>query len=494
MNKLFLGIIALLSIFFVACKISSPSVKVPQRDETLGEIEGTIVFNPRTGGYDTLYTRNNRIDTVSWRPAPSKTTPPIGETSTTSTAPTKPNNTNSNNTIPIDYAKNNMPTNIKAPAGTKMKSSYNLTYLLPFFTDKYSDLDKELYEKSAWAMHFYAGAQMALDTLSTENINLKIGVLDTRASENQMALALASEYAQNADLLIGTETNATVKLAADFAKLNKKVMISPYNPSADLVYDNPQFVQINPSLRTNCEAIVRHLRKKYRPEQVVVICRDKTNEREALQYLQNENIRLSTGSTTRFREMIIDEKAGMVAVDIKGSMTSENMVYIVPIWGQNTETFVYSLLNKINTNKGKRNVTVYGMPQWASFQVNGYDAFEPLNVHITQPAFIDKLGNAAAKGFAINYYNTYNAAPNDEAYMGYDLTLYAGRMLHRYGTKFNEVLDQVPFTGLHTSFNFERERSNTATYNDAKVNFDRFANKYVNILKFEQGSFNLIKE
>ncbi len=500
MRNLFLLLITSFSIFWVACGTTKPVVKPQQKDETLGEIQSTIVFNPKTGKYDTILVRNNKIDTVNWKPAPPKTTPPIGgtkpNTNSGSTKPTtNPNigsTTSTTSSNPSDYGKNGMPLFVKAPKGTKMKQSYNLTYLLPFFTDKFSEYDKDIYEKSLWALNFYAGAKMALDTLSDEGINLKVNALDTKASEAQLQLMLADDAVQNADVLIGTETNANVKTTADFAKLNGKILISPYNPSAEIVADNPQFVQLNPSLRTNCEAIMRHIRKNYRPEQIVLICRDKANEKEAMQYLQFENQRLSNGASSPLREMVVDEKAGLISVDVKGTMLSESMVYVVPVWGQNSESFVYSLLNKINNAKGKRNVTVYGMPQWANFQVNGYDAFEPLHVHITQPFYVDKI-NGNGRGFSVAYFQTYHTAPTDEAYMGYDLTLYAGRMLHRYGTKFNEVLDIVPFTGLQSKFNFEREKNITNNpSSQMPQSFDRFANKYVNILKFEGGCFNKV--
>lgn len=495
MRKILVFVIISLSIFWVACGTVKPTTKPTVKDESLGEIQSTIVFNPKTGKYDTIYVRNNKIDTVNWKPAPPKTKPPIGGNSGTNTGNSGATKTNNqgNTDASIDnvsqYDKNGMPLFIKPPKGTKLKQSYNITYLLPFFTDKFSSIDNDIYEKSLWALNFYAGAKMALDTLENEGISLNVSALDTRASEAQLALALANDAAQNADVLIGTETNANVKTTADFAKLNKKVLISPYNPSSDIVYDNPQFIQLNPSLKTNCEAIMRQIRKDYRPEQVVLICRNKENEKEALQYLQLENQRLSNSANYSLKEIVIDEKQGLVGVDIKATMVSESMVYVIPVWGQNSESFIYSLLNKINTVKGKKKITVYGMPQWANFQVNGYDAFEPLNVHITQPFYVDRV-SGSTRGFSVSYYEKYATAPTDEAFTGYDLTLYVGRMLKRYGTKFNDILDLVPYNGLQSSFNFEREK-NINNQLDPK-NFDRYANKSINILKFENGCFNKI--
>lgn len=493
MRKVFIFITISLSIFWIACGTTKPTAKPKPKDENLGEIQSTIVFNPKTGKYDTILVRNNKIDTVNWKPTPPKTKPPIGGGVKPNSGNSNPNNSSGGINTPIEspsqYDKNGMPLFIKPPKGTKMKQSYNIAYLLPFFTDKFSPIDNDIYEKSLWALNFYAGAKMALDTLEYEGISLNVSALDTKASEAQLALSLANEAVQYADVLIGTETNANVKTAAEFAKLNKKVLISPYNPSSDIVYDNPQFIQLNPSLKTNCEAIMRQIRKDYRPEQIVLICRNKENEKEALQYLQLENQKLSNSSNYKLNEIVIDEKLGLVGIDIKGTMVSESMVYVIPVWGQNSESFIYSLLTKINSNKGKRKVTVYGMPQWANFQVNGYDAFEPLNVHITQPFYVDRIG-AKTRGFSISYYEKYATAPTDESFTGYDLTLYVGRMLKRYGTKFNEILDLVPFNGLQSSFNFEREKNLSNQFDPQ--NFDRYANKAVNILKFENGSFNKI--
>lgn len=478
-----------IAIFIAACSTPKKVVK-PKNNDELDEIQSTIVFNPKTGKYDTIYVRNNKIDTAVWKTNTTKPIPPIGNNKPTTGKPNTGNTGKPNSTSNVtEYGKNGMPLNIKAPAGTKLKSSYNISYLLPFFTNNFSELDKEMYEKSLWALNFYAGAKLALDTLSAEGINLKVNVADTKAEDAQLQLLLKQEAIKDADVIIGTETNANVKITADFAKANGKIFISPYNPAADLVASNTQFVQINPSLRTNCEAIMRYVRKTYQTDQIVIICRDKANEREAMQYLQLENTKLGG---TKLKEFILDEKTGVVGADIKGTISAESMAYIIPIWGQNSETIIYSLLNKINNAKGKRNFTVFGMPQWANFQVNGYDAFEPLKVHITQPVYTDKI-EPNIKNFTVNYYNTYAAAPADESFIGYDLTLYVGRMLHRYGTKFNEVLDAVPFTGLQTKFNFEREKSLVSpANNETNLTYDRFANKYVNILKFENGCFNKV--
>jgi hypothetical protein len=477
--------------FLFSCGSSKPIVKTPPKSETLPEIESKIVFNTKTGKYDTIYS-NSKLDTVNWKPASPKTKPPIGTTTSTTTNNGKNTNSNGKNTknngstTPIDYGKKNNE-DVKAPKNSVFHSTYRITYALPFYTDKYNELDKELYEKSDWALNFYAGAKLALDTLGAEGISLKINTADTKANENELAIALASEEARKADVVIGAETRKNVEVAAAWAKQNDKIFISPYNPSADIVTDNKQFVQLNPSLQSHCQAIVKSALKGTRAENIVVVVRDKTNEKEALAYMQEANQK--AGNSTRFREIVIDEKAGLVAIDFKSYIKSgENTVFLIPVW--NGETFIYSLLKKLENSKGRNNLTVYGMPQWANFQVNGFDAFEPLHVHIPQPSYIDP-DNARVKAFKKAYFFKYNTSPDDEAFRGYDITLYTGRMLYKYGTKFNEILDKLPYQGVETTLQFEKEKSTNFESLDA---YDRWANKYMTILKFENGYFQKVMD
>ncbi|MFZ4544355.1 MAG: hypothetical protein ACOYOA_09925 [Saprospiraceae bacterium] len=479
-------------VFLLSCNSSKPVIK-PQKFEFLNEIQSTIVFNPRTGTYDTVYVRNN-IDTVIWKNPPLKSTAaPIGAKTTPMTKiPAKSPDTAKGNATKIKTKTETSPPAyrgvVAVPTNSKIKSTYQLTYLLPFFSDKFSNQDKNFYEKSEWALNFYAGAKLALDSLKSQNININVNVLDTKANESQLENLLGETAVQNADVIIGTETNANVSMAAEFAKKNGKILISPYNPAGEIVTSNKQFVQINPSLRTNCEAIMRDIRKNYSAEQIVLICRNKINEREAMQYLQMENQRLNESKSSLLKEYILEEKGGIASFDPKLAINNESMVFVVPIWGQNSETFIYSLLTKINNAKGKKKIVVYGLPQWSNFQVNVFDVFEPLQVHITQPVYVDKT-SVNARAFSSLFFKTYAAAPNEEAYMGYDITLYVGNMLYNYGTKFNEVLDQVPYEGMYSKLHFEKEKSFNGAYTQEDDDFDRIANKYVNILKFQNGCF-----
>jgi hypothetical protein len=481
------GIVTILLFGFVlllSCTSGKPAAKIAAAD-TLNEIQRTIVFSSGKRSCDTADVGNQFSDTIP-------RVPPVGGTTTPSFKSMKHFSTSSVRQIDIMYPEALLfpqtAGGYAAVSENGTKERYRIAYLLPFFADKFSDKADDFYEKSNWALQFYAGAKLALDSLQKDNIRLEVEVQDTRASETHLNKVLQMEAVRNADVIIGTETGSNVEIAADFVKKNNKILISPYNPSSDFVINNPNFVQISPSLRTNCEAIMRSVKKSFSVDQIVLLCRDKNNEKEALQYLQLENRRLSGAKSKPLKECVLDEKDGLGVFDPKTILPKENMVIVVPVWGQNSETFIYSLLSKINAVKGKKNITVFGMPQWSNFQVNVYDVFEPLQVHITQSAFVDTFSpNVVA--FSALFYNTYHTVPSDEAYAGFDITMYCGHMLQKFGAHFNQVMDKIPYKGMHTHFNFEKEGGAERKPADSNQSFDRIVNKFVNILKFQNGCF-----
>jgi len=163
-------------------------------------------------------------------------------------------------------------------------------------------------------------------------------------------------------------------------------------------------------------------------------------------------------------------------------------VILVPSY--KSEPFVYALLRKLYIAKkpGDR-IVVYGLPSWQRFERIDFDYYENLNVHISAGTFVDSQ-DPDVRLFKQRYFDKYATPPADEAVLGYDVTLFTGRMLKKYGTKFQLNLEQegsLPY--LQSKFNFERIVLNPS-FNDANMDrIDQFENKFVHILKFDNYYF-----
>lgn len=450
--------------------------KDKEDEELLDPIEGTVVYNPETGTYDTVTVLRERMDTMVWRDIPLKDAPVI----------------TSDGVFVDDGGGLDGTGNF----GTEFYSTYNLAVLLPFVTDRFAIENASLPENSDWAVHFYAGMKMALDVLEQEGVSLNVTTLDTKGKTGEVNnLIRTNSDLLNAHAIVGPYRKENVKLVADFAKRENKTLISPYSASTGVASNNTNYVQVNPTLESHAEAIMRHARNRYRADQIVLVTRNKQSEQARLNFFQQENYRIE-GSTNaaKIQELIVtDESPDLNELDLKPYIKlGTTTVFIVPSFS--SEAFVGALMRKIYLEARYSPIVVYGMPQWQEYSSIDYDVYENLNLHISSAIFVDPY-SPAVQSFKRNYYDRYGTAPEEQAFRGYDDMLYFGRMLKKHGTKFQFFLDQEPGLGyLHTQFNIQKELTPESMRPESKNEvIQKFGNKYVNILKFDQYYFQEAK-
>jgi Periplasmic binding protein len=393
------------------------------------------------------------IDTVRWAPAPTGTKPPIGSPGNTGGTPS---------------------------TTTYNGETYRLALLLPFLTNQFTA--GAVPEKSTLALQFYGGAQIALQQLSTEEgLNLQVDVLDTQTSDADFQKLWTNPRLAKAQVLIGPVRPTHVSLMAGRIKSTRQILISPEVPNMGLTAQNPDFLQTNPSLKAHCEAIVQHVRRKNPTAEVVVVSKPK--EAERLLYLQNA----AALSGARFKELTLpDEAVGFDKADFSPFLrVGRTTVVIAPTWAG--QDFVMSLLRRLKAVKGSARVEVYGMPQWRQ-----YDNIEPeflmaLNVHISSASYINYEA-PEVRAFQQKFYDMHGAIPDDDAFNGYDVTLFTGKMLKKYGLSFPQRLTGEVTPLLHGRFQFSPTYGSAAVV-DRPEGFDYLENKFVHILKFAQYGF-----
>ena len=413
------------------------------------------------------------------------------------TAPIRPNQTakptqqRPNSNQPIDTVRWTTPANPKPPIGAQPTQparpagsgdTYHLALLLPFLTSQAGG--GTVPDKSKLALQFYAGAKIALEELSkTDGLNLVVDVYDTQANDADFLPVISNANLAKADVFIGPVRNSHVQAFADWTKRNRKILISPETPTSELTAQNPDFIQLNPSLRAHCEAITQYVRNSHRADAVTLVCKEK--EADRLPYFQNANAALSGGGM--FAELKIpDAVANFDKIDLKKYLKpGRTAVFILPTWS--SQDFVMAFLRKIKEQKGSAKVEVYGMPQWISYESIEPEYLTELNVHISSASYIDYSAQEV-RGFQQKFYEATGTLPDDDAFHGYDATLFTGKMLQKYGLSFPENLDRETYQGLHGQFRFSRIFIDSAT-DDGRNQPDYLENTRVNLLKFDKYGF-----
>ena len=420
------------------------------------------------------------VDTVRWKTDP-KAKPPITTQTPIGT------NTPNNGGIVVDNGNTSGNTSgsggvIYDPKSTgTIKNSYDLALILPFFTSQYTEGSNPA--KSQFALDFYAGAKIALDSLSTQPFNLKVTVVDSRNDFNSV---LARYDVSRSDVLLGPVEKENVPVAIDFSNRMQKIFVSPYFPTGDLEGGNPYFVQVKPSLKTHSENIVRHLRSRYKTEQVVLVGRKTDMETSRFKLFQDANSALNqTQYGGRFDEWAIENETNFAIEPYIHA--SGQTVFVLPSWN---EAFVTIFLQKLAASPRKGNVTVYGMPQWMDFNKSLTSLYQSLGVRVSSSTFVDG-GNENVRYFRSKFFSKFNKMPNSDSFLGYDCMMYVGKMLQQYGTAFPQYLQNEQENVLHTKFHFSPLYRNVSNDNNPQSNISKFENQYVNILRYQNGSFRL---
>lgn len=398
-----------------------------------------------------------------------------------------PNQGGKVDTIRFDPAKNVPPpikdgddNGTKEGEGDFSEKQFRIAMMLPFLGKQFDTMPEGLPEKSRLALQFYAGAKLALETLSNEEgMNLIVDVFDTNISDSDFERLLNQSKTEKADVYIGPIRSSHVEILAKKAKPFKKIIVSPESPNPNLTSGNPYFLQLTPSLKNHCKAISNFIKSHYPDAEPVVVCKQKESERVGF-------FKFKSGAPKSL--LMPDNTANFDKTDLKSYIKpGKTTVFIMPSWS--SQDFVAAFLRKLKTDKGKEKVIVMGMPQWIGFENIEPDFFSALQVHISSDSYINRK-DEAFRAFQQKFYDLYGTIPDEDGIKGYDCMLYVGNMLKKYSLDFpQKVWSAAPFIGFHGQYSMAKIAADSPEGNDRFDKYDYLENSFVHILKFENFGF-----
>ena len=440
-------------------------------NDELSEIKGREVYNPQTGEYETVYETEEPTDTTQLSELPTDRVPAVS-------------------TDPADLE-------IAVGDGTDVaegkKERYQIALLLPFLSNRFNGAS--LPNNSDYAVGFYAGARLAVDELEREGLSASLLTADTEADAGTLGGLFGSATFREADLIIGPYLSNHVKAAAEAVKGKPQVLVSPHSANLGLSTDNPNYVQVNPSIIVHIDAQVAHARRRFGAEQIVLVSAPGGDAARLFPYYQAANAAYDGGNADAplgVLEVGPAETTGWDNVVLADKLPAEGpLAIILPEYRD--QRYVYNFLRKLKIAArdplAPRDIVVYGMPQWQSFDRVEYDLYEDLHVHVSSSHYVDR-NRQAVRRFAGAYYDRYGTRPPESAYAGYDNLLYFGRLLKKYGTGFPQQLERETEDMLHTRFAFERVLPpGTTTAEGQPAPVQQWENKFVHVLEFRGFQF-----
>ena len=378
-------------------------------------------------------------------------------------------------------------------ANVMRKGTYNIALFLPFYLDANDEMvenrnaldEKSIYPKSKFAIEFYNGVKMALDSVSTDSCQFKLFVFDTNGEDSlrMKSLLLKPELAK-IDLIIGPLYFDNFKLAAKFALNNKIPIVSPVKQSNKLLLGNPFVFNAIPSQTTTLKEMCTLVVDSFKTENLLAISYSQSKEKMLVDsYIEKYNNQiLNSEDTTLYSSIKTLEISTNLNTVVSNLHPTKNNVIFVPTTDR---TFITNLFSVLATTLNQKNyqeyrVTLLGLEEWMKFENIDLSYFQTLNVHYSSARFINDEDSLVAS-FVKKYTKQEETYPSKNTFLGFDLAYYFGTNLSQNGTVFSSQ-SLAEFKGYSINLNFFKTgvESGFENTNSFLLKFDDFTLKRVN--------------
>ncbi|MDR0754221.1 MAG: LysM peptidoglycan-binding domain-containing protein [Prevotellaceae bacterium] len=325
----------------------------------------------------------------------------------------------------------------------------NVILMLPI---KAGEINKTL-EKNQYNnydfIEFYEGFLLAADSLSRKNISINLTTFDVYDAQT-LKTALNSAAFGEAQLII---SHIPKELTDDFVKIadeRKIPVVAAFSSETEKAAEKSKyFIQALAPVSFQIEKLNKILCSA--EKHVVVVYEniiDSANFNTFVQTLEN------CGKTVKKYQYRMLGSLNENLPNELDSVAKNNIIIL-----SSNKVFITDVLSKLNTLliKLKYDITVYGLPQWQTFERNlNFDHVHNLNLSVLQTFFVD-YSRDEVKNFINKYRYYYKGDPSRFSFHGYDLGIYLIDILAKYGANFMLCITNAEAaTLLQTRFKFDR--------------------------------------
>jgi hypothetical protein len=288
-------------------------------------------------------------------------------------------------------------------------------------------------------LEFYEGAQMALDTLATEQVKLDVQVYDTRSAKESLQEELADSALQRVGLIIGqvSSTAELQQLAAAAAKKNIPFINVNY-PNDGGITNNPSLVILNSTLRSHCEAIYRYLQRNY-PMKTLVFFRKNGVQEDRLKGYFTDIEKKTASVPLKIKYVTLDDAFDGAALAANMDSTEQT----VCIAGSLDEGFGARLCALLASLKSTYRSTVVGMPTWDNLDLSKPE-FAGEEISYSTPFYINPA-DTLVKIIQQNFKTRFYSRPSDMVFRGYESVYRFTKLLLLHGKDLSGSIGEKKF-------------------------------------------------
>ncbi|GLR15477.1 hypothetical protein GCM10007940_00920 [Portibacter lacus] len=366
------------------------------------------------------------------------------------------------------------------------KDTYKIGMFIPFnASDSNYDVNDGGDQKF---VNYYAGVKLALEEFDQEGHHFEVKVMDSERSPEVVRGKIERGEVKDFDVIVGPYDRNGLSLTAEYGKESKTAVISPWLSSTKITDENPYYIQLRPSLSSHYFKLIDHVNQNFTADEIVLVGRNINSDKNRFRYFQRTYSAINDfNNGNELKEYFINDDSLNYA-DFAFSnlfVGGGKKAIILPNWNYNDEDFIYSVLRRLNIERGRAEVFVYGMPILFDSEKIDFDFYKNLNIRTCVSEFVD-WEDERVKTFMRKFYDKYGDLPTSDAFEGYDMINFIGSNLVKYGINFQLYLEQDRNRYLQTAYNIQK------IYDEQDEQFEHIKyleNEHLDLIQYKGNKF-----
>ena len=354
---------------------------------------------------------------------------------------------------------------------SKKIATIKAAVVLPFNTDGTGTKDEQVR-----MVEYYEGFLMAVDSLKEKGVSIDLYTYDSGKTTASVKQILNKPEMKTMDIIFGPAHADQVKPMAEFAEKNNLRLVVPFTSKGDDVFNNPSVYQINTPQSYLYSEVYEHYLRKF-PNAHVVFLDANTGHTDKADFIKGLKEELKSRQMT-FKELKgedINPEGMKLVVD----SLRENV--IIPTSGRNV-ALIKILPQLIVTSREhpNYNMKMFGYPEWQTYTDDHLASFFELDTYFYSSFYTNNLFpeairfiNAYRKWYSKDMANTFPKY----GMLGFDTAYFFLLGLHKYGSNFEDSMNQMMITPIQTGFKFDRV-NNWGGFINRKVFFVNFTKNF----------------
>ncbi|MBN8789985.1 MAG: amino acid ABC transporter substrate-binding protein [Terrimonas sp.] len=330
---------------------------------------------------------------------------------------------------------------------------------IAFFVPLYLDSAFDASGKYKWGktmpryinagLEFYNGANIALDSLNNEGVQLNVQVYDAKNAKQSIYHIADSGALDSTDAIIGAVSGKEYLDLATIAKEKKIPFISATYPNDGGISENPYVIIVNSKLNTHLQVLYNYMLRNFGTHKLVMFRRQNGADDRVTEVFKSLNTS-AAGEVLNIKTVVLNNVFS--AEDIASSLDGDRENII--ICGSLDDNFARNIISNAASLITKYKITLVGMPTWEDYTDLTRPELRELSIIYSSSFFNPGQENNWVKDFTQQYGRNAYVTPTETAFRGFEITYLFAHLLQDGKSNLTSHLNDTTHTIL-TNFDFK---------------------------------------